>query len=531
MRFFTLAAIVTLIFGQIAIADDIFIRVHQDASLPLYTEARDLMMAGKYMEAAAKFEALVINFPDSTRASYSEYYLGYCWEQGGNKVKAFKQYRKALDSYPTFPLSRSFFNRCVNLAKELWQKEGDVYDQYLKSTLRGRHVSSEESRRFSAFCMAEMGNWSGIDLLIEGLDEGSTIEQFRISELLGQRMDLAKVRDALSRALANSRNEEIVRLNALRSLSRYANEGKVQNSLIRAMLEDRSDWVRSRAAFALVRYVTNKNVEDAFMKLVAEERSTFVLQPVLQTLVDRITPDKIRKSLVTRLETEKDPMVKFVITDALEHRFVFDEDAETVLERLAVSPEAHVRMNALRLLGSKSEDPDIKEIFIKRLEEDPDVNVKYIALNAIGKYASDEDVRQALLTTMNSENNIGLVTVSINALKGQVSVPEVRKLFIVKLKQGIPNPVVESQLVGVLTKEIKEPEVRSVFLHILYSPNNPQVKSAVADAFADNAVKSDFDDFKALYIKESDKQLADKYFSILYKINPKAAGTLRKIKE
>ena len=63
--------------------------------------AQGLFDQHKYDKARLEFKKLVRAFPKSPEASEGQYYLGRCEEETGDYYKAFKEYRKTVQVYPS----------------------------------------------------------------------------------------------------------------------------------------------------------------------------------------------------------------------------------------------------------------------------------------------------------------------------------------------------------------------------------------------------------------------------------------------
>lgn len=72
----------------------------QDAAEELYDHALKLYKDKEYKEATEALESLLKRFPNSRIASEAQYRMGIIFEESGDLVKAFRAYKKLLDTYP-----------------------------------------------------------------------------------------------------------------------------------------------------------------------------------------------------------------------------------------------------------------------------------------------------------------------------------------------------------------------------------------------------------------------------------------------
>ncbi len=67
-----------------------------------YLYAEQFYEAGRWEEALREYRKVVRYFPDSIRASRSQFKVGECYERLGRLSKAFDQYQLVLEKYPSF---------------------------------------------------------------------------------------------------------------------------------------------------------------------------------------------------------------------------------------------------------------------------------------------------------------------------------------------------------------------------------------------------------------------------------------------
>lgn len=500
---------------------------YQDASLPLYREAFEKMVNGNYAEAIASFEALITAFPESTRSDDAAYNIGYCLEKLNDLSEAFEQYRSVINEYPDSISAKKAERRAVSLSQRLRTTKGDPYDQFLVDLYQ--REKSHEQRRI-AMRMAQIGDWRGLDLLIESLEEGSAVEQINAAELLARKVEIQKVNNALKRAMLESKNP-IVRGNALRGLYRLSGNAEVREALTNVLLKDPSELLRSTAARSLGRFIdTDSDIRAAFDEAILHESHPMVLQRVLLISLHSKSADDIRKKMVARLGRDEDPMVQFMLSSALGEELKETEN-KALVEILVNNPEPMVRINALRTLQPRAEEPDIKVMFVEKLKNDPDTHVRVTALNALkGEAVKDGDVRDAVVTILRESDDAVLVTTSIHFVQRQVELPEVRNELINVLHRA-DQPVIAGQAAFALLPEIALPEVREVLIGRLTEPAPFEVKYAVSSALL-NAPSENSEyivaALKPLYLEEKNAQLAINYLRAIQRMDPAAAAELVK---
>lgn len=496
----------------------------QDAALPLYRDAVNLLLQGRYEEAAASLENLLKNFPSSSRAADASDKLAFCLEKLGNQRAAFLRYRETSEKWAGSLAARRSAQNAVRLARMLRQNDGDLYDQYLRGLLEGQGVASDAAARLTAISMAEIGNWNGLDRLIEGLEQGPALEQIRISELLRARGADARVRTAFIKALARSANP-IVRLNALSLLSHYIDEDVVRSALVTAMRADKDPNLRSMAARSLARALDRDDVGKAFRAALQEEKSALVLMPIANLLNARGMLAEYEPAVLARLREERDPMTKVILTGMLQGAGMSSDEGLVVVQTLADNPEAGVRISALRLLQSHSDDPEIRGLFMRKLENDPNVAVRTIALNALSAQIADADVRRLVIETVKTAEDVGLVATSVKALGSQVRVPEVRRSLEDTLR-SVETPVIAWQVTVALAPEFDDPEIGSLVIDKLKQPVAFEIKSAISAAMENVRVLPE--GFEDLFLQEPNDALAGGYLRVIQRIKPEVAAELVK---
>ncbi|MCD6133973.1 MAG: outer membrane protein assembly factor BamD [Candidatus Omnitrophica bacterium] len=65
-----------------------------------FEKAKKIFDQKQYKQAAKEFRKLIIHFPDSLQAPDAQFFIGECFNQLGNKYRAFQEYQRVIDSYP-----------------------------------------------------------------------------------------------------------------------------------------------------------------------------------------------------------------------------------------------------------------------------------------------------------------------------------------------------------------------------------------------------------------------------------------------
>jgi tetratricopeptide (TPR) repeat protein len=508
----------------IAILASTIAHASQDASLLLYRDAFEQLLKGDYTAAATKFETLLSTFPDSYKAPDAAYNLGYCLEKLRNESEAFDQYTSLINNYPNSFAAMKARHKAVYLAKQLRREPGDKYDAYLSSLMQ---AANEESRRRTAIHMAEIGNWSGLDLLLEGLKEGSDFQKIRISELLRVKINVPEVKAALREAARDSKLP-MVRINSLSSLISDLNQEATRDVFIEAMLNDPAGFIRTSSLSTLSRLMDDEEVAEAFEKSLAHEKDTMVLQTAATLAIRNKNSERYVSVITDRLAEEQNPMAKYILTSLL--RPVIDKNEHTmvVVRNLAESPDALVRGSALRVLSERSNDPQIKILFVNKLQHDPDENVRMIALNALGDHIEEEQVLEAVVETMTEAESPGLVTISLRTLRPHAHEPIVRTQLLRTLKT-VKEPFIAGQVAFVLAPQIRVREVKDTIIEVLQEPRDINLKIALTDAISSSTEGAVViaEDLKELYLSETNVNLANRYYTVIAQVDPQSANTLK----
>jgi len=64
------------------------------------TAAMKLFEGEKYKEAIKEFRKVLVHYADSKEAPEARYYIGRCYEALHDTYAAFKEYQKAIETYP-----------------------------------------------------------------------------------------------------------------------------------------------------------------------------------------------------------------------------------------------------------------------------------------------------------------------------------------------------------------------------------------------------------------------------------------------
>ena len=494
----------------------------QDPGVAAYHEARALLVEGRVAEAAARFESLVSAYPDSSRADDAAFYLAYCRHRLGQKHLAFTQYVSFLERYPRSILARRGLRFAIGLAQELRRADGDVYDQFMARYVR--RGGSFASRVESAIRLAQLGNWSGLDLLVRGLERGSGMQQIVISDLLRYRLDEESVRGAFERALRGSANE-IVRMKAASALSRVTHLHSVREAMSEAMLRDRNELVRISAAEALSRHRDDSEVERAFGLVLSSERDPMVLIHVIESLGDGLADVGIHAQLLSRLSNEEDPMIRFAVTGALRGHVVIDSDTLPVLETLVRAPEPLVRLNTIRVLAQRTDDPHVRVVILESLENDPNIDVRMAAVSILAPHASDERVRRVLELTVENSESVSLIVSSVRALGSQAAHAEVRHVLAGMLSAPQP-PVVSYDLVRVLAPYSDRPEVQDGLIYLLENAEDGNLRHVAAGSLRVVEGEPRLERLEHLYRKEENAELAALYLALIARVDPERGRAL-----
>jgi len=494
----------------------------QDPGLPVYNEARELLWRRHYAEAAEKYESFLAAFPRSIRADDATYYLGFCRERLGQKQEAFNYYVRVVERYKGSPPYARALERAIDLAQELRRKKGDRYDKFLtRRVISGR---SEIFRLRSGIRLAELGDWSALPLLIDGLEQGDEALKVRIAKLLGRRIGDKKVQKAFEEALLESKNE-IVRMMAAANLARKVDVKSVRDTLRRALLSDHNRIVRMTAASSLRGYMDDKDVEEAFVSIVSSERDPYVLVTIIDTIGPHQIDREIKLSIVKRIETESDPIVRYALMSGLRFSTNIEIDEDFFIRSLVENPSPTIRLNALNLLAPKANDPKVQAVIVRTLENDPNISVKIAAASLLANHVTDENVRKAMLQVTVEHSDDDLVSTTVRVLSNQVVLPEVRGKFIEML--DAPHPMyVTASLVSGLSSQADLPEVQDAFLRLLERSKDRNLKIFTLHRLPKVVGSERVRRLVKIYKAEEDPVLARDYLKLIAAADPKMAETL-----
>ena len=493
----------------------------------LYRKARHLYFKRKYAEATAVYESLIKHFPKSNRASQSIYNMGICYEKLGYSDKAFDCYKKAINDYQQTMAGKQSLLRATKMARTMRRFQGDEYDNFLKGILESDNFF-EEGKRYTAAVMAASGDWSGLDHLLQSFDKGSVSEQIKVSELLTRKADDARVRQVFRKALRNSKNE-IVRANALYALRGTLAKGDGKKDYIFAMLNDRYYANRARAFAMLTPYFKDEDVKKAFSKAIYGEKDPHNLNNFAMFFRSKYKGDKLAEIASKRIQTEKNPVNQMMLTGMLGRKTNFGQMDISTMKGLLDSPNPNIRISALRVLEDRADNPQVKNLLVNKLKNDPSGQVRIGAINALSGVVKDDDVRAVFIETIEKSDDTALVATSIQAIRGELHIKGVRDTL-VKTLNTRHQPMISYQIVNTLSHQVDKVEVADGFIRVLQDPKpHKDVKMAITYAF-ERAGKLDPDvprKFYRLYVSEKDKSLADSYFRIIKKADPKKAEELK----
>ena len=510
--------------AAVASADEVYVAVtQQDPGLPVYIEARQLLMEGKFAEAAEKFEAFLSAYADSRRVDDALFYLGYCRERLGQRSEAFRQYLSAIDRFGDTIASRRSFLRALELAQQLRQKEGDVYDKFLAGNVESETFRSY--RLFSAIRLAELGDWRGMDVILEGMEKSNDALKVRIASLLGRKISDRRVIEAFEKALSKSENE-IVRMTAAANLARVSTIKPVRESLAKAMREDTNEFVRLTAARTLRIHIDEEEVEQAYSYAIRHETSPMVISIVMDAVAPQIEGEELEKVIVERIEIETDPMTKYALMNGLRVRPDVKPPAKFYVSFLEKQAPPLMKIKALNMLAPSVREPEVRTIVLETLENDPDGSVKVAAASHLVAYVEEADVRDAMLTvTLENSNNFYLVSTTVRALAPQAEKPEVRGKL-VELLHVAESPEIASTVVDGLAILSTDAVVQNAFLDLVESSDNADLKAFTLRRFGRVSSPEILDRIEGLFRRERNEALAQLYLSLISEADPERARRL-----
>ena len=509
-----------------AAAEDVYVAfsTQQDPGLPVYIEARQLLLEGKYAEAAEKFEAFLSVYNDSRRVDDSLFYLGYCRERLGQKSEAFRQYLSAIDKFGDTVASRRSFLRALDLAQQLRQKEGDVYDKFLAGNMESKTFRSY--RLFSAIRLAELGDWRGLDVILEGMETGNDALKVRIASLLGRKIGDRRVIEAFEKALSTSDNE-IVRMSAAANLSRVASIKPVRLSLAKAMQVDKNEFVRLTAARTLQLHIDEKEVGQAYSYVIQHDTNPMVISTVIEILGPHIEGENLEKVIVDRIEIEQDPMTKYALMSGLRFKSEIRPPAKFFIRFLEGPAPPLMKINALNVIAPSVGEPEVRMIVLETMVNDPNGSVKRAAASHLAAYVGEDDVRNAMLTvTLENSDDVILVSTTVRALTPEVKKPEVRGRL-VELLRTTESPEIAATVVTGLSTETESADVQLAFLDLIENTNSVNLKAFTLERFGKVTDVKILDRIEELYCKETNEGIAQLYLDVIRKADPERASRLK----
>jgi hypothetical protein len=525
------AALIALLIAYVAAAAEAGTN-DQDLGVTAYQKAVLLLRQGKAAEAAAKFEALLSAYPDSHVADDASFYLGYCWEKLGHKERAFRQYGGFLadERFRGSGRRQMVLSRASEIALELRQVKGDDYDRFLTEVLKSE--KSECYKLESAYRLAQLGNWSGQDVLLEGLETGDDLQKVRIIELLRYRLSDENVRKAMEAALTKSDND-IVRMTAASALAQFAHMSSVRETMTQALLKDGNPIVRINAVHALARHISEDEVEKAFEQVLLVENDPIVLRGVIIAVThsDEEGEKRFEYKIVKRLKEEKNPLITMTIVDSMRNKVISGEDFEIVVEPLVSDPEPVVRMWAINALAPRVADPKTRIVILNTLENDPNPSVKISALHALSGSTSFEDVRHVFLDLAKTTEDMELKAYTVHALAPHLDIPEVRESLVNIMVSPSSQPIAGELVTMIVPASEKYPEIQDAAIGLLETSNDLRIKINTAARMVRLIGPERFKRVGNLYLTERNLRLGKAYFGLLSRTDAAAAEKLQEEKE
>lgn len=148
---------------------------------PSAANSRDQLEVGKKLEQAENWKqaktaylALVRKWPFSFNSGEAQYRIGWCSEQQGDFSRAFKDYQKCIEKYPSSEYFEKALERQYQIANLFlvgepqrvwkvplppsWEQTAKMYDQIIKNAPYGRYAA--ESQFKIGLCHEKTSKWS-----------------------------------------------------------------------------------------------------------------------------------------------------------------------------------------------------------------------------------------------------------------------------------------------------------------------------------------------------------------------------------
>lgn len=157
--------------------------VNEDAEEggPTAANSRDQLEAGKkaekaenWKEAKSAYLALVRKWPFSFNAGEAQYRIGWCSEQQADFPRAFKDYQKCIEKYPSSEYFEKALERQYQIANLFlvgepqrlwkvplpasWEQTAKMYDQIIKNAPYGRYAAEAQFK--IGLCNEKTKKWS-----------------------------------------------------------------------------------------------------------------------------------------------------------------------------------------------------------------------------------------------------------------------------------------------------------------------------------------------------------------------------------
>jgi tetratricopeptide (TPR) repeat protein len=488
----------------------------QDSANMLYNKARSLMLNRDYAAAAAQFEIFSNNYRDHVRRSDALFSLGFCLEKVGDDKEAFKYYQEASKAPGNRAVSMRASSRAAALAAKLHNHEGDTYELYIQKTIQSR------TGLFSAISMARAGKWEVLPILIEGLKSGHEIERIQISEILSYQMKNEKVQQSLLRAMKNDKNQ-IVRVNAVRALSLVSKKPKIQKAILSAMESDDNQFVRRLAARILYKFNTNPVVIGAFMRMVIEEKNQFVIHDIFPALLATSNADTYIELIKQRLGKEEDTVIKLLLSTLISPQD-FGGDIVVEITSLASDPRPDVKYSAMRMLSRRTEDPKVVVFFTQKLVEGVDETSQVIALNALSGKSGQKEVREAVVDIVVSSEDDLLRSNSIRFLEPVIHLEDVKRALLSEL-EAVKSPLIAGQLTYVLSSELSDPDIQGTIIKVISDSESEEFTFAIAAGLeaGEGDLKLIADRIEVIINKETNPKVIARLLNLYKRIDLKKA--------
>ncbi len=232
----------------------------------LWKQGRVSWYAKDWQKASETFKELIDNYPKSRFLCKSKYYLGYCYDQMGDKTLAFDEFSNLLKTdCPSETLNDAQAKR-LQIAFEK-AKDEPSYKDVLKNALEEKNT---DLRLVAARWLAELGSSSGLNVCFDILESDTNVDRrdsaIRVilkvgdakdKERLQQMLDAFKQRDHKAPKMVRlimrdlKTNEETLKVNLPISLF---------NVLVKSLTEEQLGVIQEEAGIDLRNF--NLNLEE-----------------------------------------------------------------------------------------------------------------------------------------------------------------------------------------------------------------------------------------------------------------------------